>query len=161
MANQQIMMSKPRQSWWHRVVDVIEFFLVTWGWLIFALGLGAIWLPLPTLWHEGIAIVFVLPAAFLGFSWCVRFLGHAGIAASKKEYGKAAMFVVVSLPFFAYLCVASLYADPTMHWSLSDAWRQWGETAFLGIVWLFCIGLRWWYMSGEALAMRHTSEGGK
>ncbi len=159
MVNQHIMKNKPRQSWWYRAENVIEFFLVKWGWFLFAFGLLAIWLPLPTLWREGAAIVFVIPAAFLCFSWCVRFLGHGVIAASKKEYGKVAMFAVLSLPFLTFLCVSSLYSDPTLHWSLSSAWRQWGETAFLAIVWLFCIGLRWWYMSGEALAMHQTSEG--
>lgn len=158
MANQQVILKQRRQNWWYRAVDAIEFFLVKWGWLIFALGLGVIWVPFPTLWREGLTAVFAVPAAFLGFYWCVRFLGHAGLSASKKDYGKAAMFVVLSLPFFAYLCVAMVYADPTMHLSLSDIWRQWIATGFLGVVWLFCIGLRWWYVSGQALAMHQSSE---
>jgi len=161
VANQHSMKYTSQQNWWHRTVDVIEYFLVKWGWLIFALGLVAIWLPLPMAWHQGVAIVFVVPAAFLGFYWCVRFLGHASLAASHKEYGKAAMFLVVSLPFFAYLYLAALHSDPTLHWSLPDTWRQWIATAFLALVWLFCIALRWWYLSGEALAMRHTSERSK
>lgn len=159
MENQHIMLRKLRWRWWHRAVDVIEFFLVKWGWLIFALGSGAIWLPLSDPWREGVAIAFAVPADFLGFYWCVRFLGHASHSSAKKDYGKAAMFLVLSLPFFAFLCLFSLYGDPTTHLRLSDSARQWFVTGFLGIVWLFCIGLRWWYVSGQALTMYRDSEG--
>lgn len=159
MANQQMVMKRRRQSLWQRVVDAIEFFLVKWGWLIFAIGLGTIWLPLSVPWREGVAIAFAVPADFLGFYWCVRFLGHASYSSAKKDYGKAAMFLVLSLPFFAFLCLSSLYGDPTTHLRLSDSARQWFVTGFLGVVWLFCIGMRWWYVSGQALALYQSSEG--
>lgn len=133
----------------NRIRNSSELFLVKWGWIAFLLGILLIWLPFK--WLYWIVLIAMIDGIWLLFVLLIRFIGHAMVCFENKQAGRGLMFLILALPGMALFLWSSVAQANS--WYVPASWENVAITTFLGYLTLFVIGSRWWYVSGEAMAI--------